>query len=154
MLRNFLKTATRNLWKNKTNTFLNVFGLAIGIACAGLIFLWAEDELGYNTVHAKRDRLYMVRENQQYESGLFTHSSTPGVMGPEMQKDIPGISATCRTSESLTSMLFTIGDKTIYSSGLYAEPSLFSMFTLPFVEGSAQQPFSQLNSLVLTEKAA
>ena len=48
MFRNYFKTAFRNLWKNKTYGFLNVFGLAVGIACAGLIFLWVEDEWSYN----------------------------------------------------------------------------------------------------------
>ena len=51
-------------------------------------------------------------------------------------------------------MLFSIGDKAVYASGKYAEPSLFSMFTLPFVQGNARTAFTQLHSLVITEKTA
>jgi putative ABC transport system permease protein len=105
-------------------------------------------------MHAKRDRVYQVLENQKYDAYVFTHGSTPAPMAPAMQADMPGVAATCRTTEGLSSQLFTIGDKPVYATGLYAEPSLFTMFTLPFVQGNAKQPFSQLHSLVLTETAA
>jgi hypothetical protein len=150
----FFKTTFRSLWRNKGNSFLNIFGLAIGITCAGLIFLWAEDELTYDSMHIKRDRVYQVLENQKYDAYVFTHGSTPAPMAPAMQADMPGVAATCRTTEGVTSQLFTIGNKPVYATGLYAEPSLFTMFTLPFVQGNAKQPFSQLHSLVLTETAA
>lgn len=154
MFKTYFKKTFRNLWRNKGNSFLNIFGLAIGIACAGLIFLWAEDEITYNSMHAKRDRVYQVLENQKYDAYVFTHGSTPAPMAPAMQAGMPGVAATCRTTEGLTSQLFTIGDKPVYAVGLYAEPSLFTIFTLPFVQGSAKQAFSQLHSLVLTETAA
>ena len=57
-------------------------------------------------------------------------------------------------SEDQTSLLFTIGDKSVYASGKYAEPSLFSMFTLPFVQGNAASAFKELYSIVITEKTA
>ena len=69
MLKSFFTTARRVLSKNKTYSFLNIFGLAIGIACAGLIFLWVEDEVSYNHMYANRDRLYMVLENEVLEIG-------------------------------------------------------------------------------------
>jgi putative ABC transport system permease protein len=119
-----------------------------------LIFLWAEDELTYDNKHAKRDRIYLVLENQNYDAYVFTHGSTPGLLGPALQAELPGIAVTCSRSEGLTSQLFTIGDKPLNAAGFYAEPSLFSMFNLPFVQGSAQHPFSQLHSLVLTEATA
>jgi len=75
-------------------------------------------------------------------------------MAPAMQAEIPGIANTCRTSEGQMSFLFTIGDKSVYASGKYAEPSLFSMFALPFVQGNAKTAFAQLYSLVITEKTA
>src|SRR5450432_691031 len=154
MLRNFFKTTFRNLWKNKSYSFLNIFGLAIGIACAGLIFLWVKDEVGYDNFNTKKDRLYYVRENQKYDTYTATFGSTPGLMAPAMQAEIPGIANTCRTSEEQTSLLFSIGDKSVYASGKYAEPSLFSMFTLPFLQGNAKSAFAQLYSVVITETTA
>ncbi len=154
MFRNYFTTAWRNLWKNKTYSFLNIFGLAIGIACAGLIFLWVEDEVNYDNFNIKKDRLYYVRVNQKYDAYVFTHGSTPGVLAPAMQAEMPGVANTCRVTEGTPSLLFSIGDKSVYATGKFAEPSLFSMFTLPFVEGDAKNAFSQLHSLVITEKTA
>jgi len=154
MFRNYIKTTLRNLWKNRTFSFLNIFGLSIGIACAGLIFLWVEDEMKFDRFNQKKDLLYVARVNASLDAGVFTHWSTPGVMAPAMQAEIPGIANTCRTSEGETALLFSTGEKPVYCSGKYAEPSLFSMFTLPFVEGNAKSAFAQLYSVVITEKMA
>ncbi len=154
MFKNFFNTTLRNLLKNKTYSFLNIFGLAIGIACAGLIFLWVEDEMSYDNNNIKKDRLYLVKTNDKVDDGVFTHSSTAGPMGPVMQATMPGIANTCRATEGGTSMLFSIGDKSVNASGRYAEPSFFSMFTLPFTQGNASNAFSQLHSIVITEKTA
>jgi putative ABC transport system permease protein len=154
MIFNFFKTTFRNLRKNSGYSFLNIFGLAIGITCAGLIFLWVEDEFTFDQFNTKKDRLYFVMENQKYDSYTATFGSTPGVLAPAMQAEIPGIANTCRASEDQTSLLFSIGDKSMYASGRYAEPSLFTMFTLPFAEGNAKTAFAQLHSMVITQKTA
>jgi len=154
MIKNYIKTAFRSLTKNKAYSFLNIFGLAIGIVCAALIFLWVEDEVNYDSVNVKKDRLYEVRENQKYDTYVFTHSSTPGIMAPELKETLPGIANACRTSEGQETFLFSQGDKSVYASGKYADPSIFSMFTLPFVQGNARSAFAQYHSLVITQKAA
>ena len=154
MFKNFFKTTFRSLWKNKGYSFLNIFGLAIGIACAGLIFLWVEDEVSYDNNNIKKDRLYLVKTNNKVDEGVFTHSSTAVLMGPSLQATIPGVANTCRTTEDGTSFLFSIGDKSVNASGMFAEPSFFRMFTLPFTQGNASNAFAQLHSIVITEKTA
>jgi putative ABC transport system permease protein len=153
MLKNYLKTAFRNLWKNRTYSFLNIFGLAVGITCAGFIFLWVEDELNYDHNHSKRDQLYQVLENQAYDGKTYTFSATPGLLAPVMKDEIPGIKNTCRfTWDRYT--LFSLGDKALYETGYYADSSVFSMLTLPFVQGQKENAFNQLHSLVISEKMA
>ncbi len=154
MIKNYIKTAFRSLSKNKAYSFLNIFGLAIGIVCAALIFLWVEDEVNYDSVNVKKDRLYLIKENQKYDAYVFTHSSTPGVMGPELKQTLPGIADACRTSEGQETFLFSQGNRSVYASGKYADPSIFSMFTLPFIQGNARLAFVQYHSLVITEKTA
>ncbi len=154
MLKNFFHTTFRNLLKNKGYSILNIFGLAIGIACAGLIFLWVEDEVNFDSNNLKKDRLYLVRTNDKVDGGVFTHSSTAGPMGPSLQQTFPGIANTCRVTENQTMSLFGIGDKAVYASGKYIERPFFSMFTLPFAQGNANNAFSQLHSIVITEKTA
>ena len=154
MFKNFLRTTFRNIRRNKGYTSLNIFGLAIGIACAGLIFLWVEDEMNFDSNNLKKGSLFIVKTNNKVDDGMFTHSSTPGPLAASLQATIPGVANTCRTTEGSMSMLFSIGNKSVYASGSYAEPSIFSMFTLPFVEGNAGAAFQQLHSIVITEKTA
>ncbi|MEO6231937.1 MAG: ABC transporter permease [Ferruginibacter sp.] len=153
MIKNYLKSTFRNLWKNKGYSLLNIGGLAIGIACAGLIFLWVEDELNWDSSNKKSSQLYFVRENQKYDTYTATFGSTPGLMGPAMQAEIPGIANTSRVYQD-GATLFTIGDKAMYAGGIYADSGLLSMFTLPFKQGNAASAFTKLHSMVITEKTA
>src|ERR1700744_1694425 len=119
MLRSFIRTAFRSLQKNKAFSFLNIFGLAIGIACASLIFLWVEDEGNFDSVNTKKDNLYFVMENQKYDTYVFTEGSTPGLMGPAIKAELPGVANICRMTEGNTSLLFAKGDKSFFASGRY-----------------------------------
>ncbi len=153
MLKNFLKTAFRNLWKNKTYSFLNIFGLAVGITCAGFIFLWVEHEKSYNLFNQKFSRVYQVMEHQSYEGKNYTFAATPGLLGPAMKDELPGIKTTARTTWQ-QKLLFSLGEKAIYEKGFFADSSLVDIFTLPLLEGNRQHLFSQLHSLVISEKMA
>ncbi|TAN16886.1 MAG: FtsX-like permease family protein [Chitinophagaceae bacterium] len=154
MFKNYFKTAFRNLWRNKGYSLLNISGLAIGIACAGFIFLWVKDELNFDRFNKRIDQLYLIRENQKYDTYTATFGSTPAPMAPAMQAEIPGIANTCRLGGWGTSKLITIGNKAMYAKGAYVDPSLFSMFTFPFVEGNAKNAFGQLYSMVITQSTA
>ncbi|HEY2348034.1 MAG TPA: ABC transporter permease [Puia sp.] len=154
MFRTTLKAGLRNFWKNKSYSILNILGLAIGIACAGLIFLWVEDETAFDKVHVKKDRLYLVMNNWPFSQHFSTYDDTPGLMAPAVKKEIPGIANACRITEGQNTQLVRIGNKTVYADGAYADSSLFSMFTIPFVQGSAATAFPQLHSMLITEKTA
>ena len=151
MFRNYLKTAFRNLWKNKTYSFLNILGLSVGITCAALIFLWVEDELTYDHHNDKKDVLYQVYEHQAYEGKIYTFSATPGVLAQGMKDEFPAVKNSCRTTWQQT-VLFSKGDKSIYEDGYYADSSIFKMFTLPLIQGRPEHVFNQVHSLVISEK--
>jgi putative ABC transport system permease protein len=154
MIKSYFKTIIRNLWKNKAYSFLNIGGLAIGIACAGLIFLWVADELTFDNFNVKKDTLYSVQVNASYGGNDFTMGSTPRLMASSLKAEIPGIANACRISDEGVNSLINIGGNAMYATGKYTDPSLFSMFTLPFVQGKADKPFPQLFSIVITEKTA
>jgi len=80
MYRLIFKTAFRSLGKTEPNSFLNIFGLAIGIACASLIFLWVEDEMTFNDVYAKKGRLYAVDINFKYNHDILPWVRLPRAM--------------------------------------------------------------------------
>jgi len=153
MFKNFFKPTFRHLWKNKTYSFLNIFGLAVGIACAALIFLWIEDEVNYDSANVKKEKLYLVMNNWPFAGEIRTIHETPGLLGPAVKAEIPGVANTCRISDGVWPLL-SAGNTKAYSAGMYAETSVFSMFTLPFVQGNAQHAFDQMYSMVITESAA
>jgi len=132
MFKNYFKTAFRSLKKNRTYSLLNIFGLTVGIACAALIFLWVEDELTFNHNFAKRDYLYHVMQNEKSDDGISTNGSTPGPLAAALKADIPGIVNSGRLSWDMDE-LAVVGDKAIKESGMYADPSITSMYTLPFM---------------------
>jgi putative ABC transport system permease protein len=154
MIRSFIRTAFRSLQKNKAFSFLNIFGLAIGITCASLIFLWVEDEVNFDSVNVKKDQLYQAWENQKYDTYVFTEPSTPGPLGPAMQAELPGVANVCRTSEGTSNLLFSQGDKSVYASGKYVEDSFFNMFTISFLKGNPAIALKARYSLVITQSAA
>ena len=153
MLKNYFKAGFRNLWKNKGYSFLNIGGLAIGIACAGLIFLWVEDELTFNHYFSNRANLYKVKDRQTYDGNTFTFDATPGPLASGIKAEIPGIKNTARTTWG-NNLLFSLKDKPIYEQGLYVDPPFLTMFQLEFIQGNANNAFVQLHSLVITETMA
>ena len=153
MIHNYLKTTFRNLWKNKGFTFLNIFGLGIGIACASLIFLWVEDEINFNNYFSNKENLYKIKDSQTYDGTTFTFDATPGPLAAGIKTEIPEIKNTARSSWGQQS-LFSLGDKDIYERGMYVDSSFLKMFQLQFVQGNASTAFEQLHSLVITEKMA
>src|SRR5437868_8843522 len=98
MIKNYFKTTFRNLWKNKTYNFLNIFGLAIGIASSALIFLWVEDETTFNSNFGKRDYLYHVMRNEKNDGKISTNGSTPGPLAQALKSEMPGIKNAGRLS--------------------------------------------------------
>jgi putative ABC transport system permease protein len=153
MFRNYLKTALRNLLKNKTYSFLNIAGLAIGITCAALIFLWVEDELIYNDYFSNKANLYKVKDQQTYDGKTFVFDATPGVLANGMKTEIPGIKNTARCTWGNRN-LFTVDEKSIYEQGLYVDPAFLTMFQLQFIKGNAANAFKELHSIVLSETMA
>ncbi|MBS1921287.1 MAG: ABC transporter permease [Bacteroidetes bacterium] len=153
MIKNYFKVTFRNLWKKKTYSFLNIFGLAVGIACAALIFLWVENELNFNHYFSNRDNLYIVKDQQTYDGTTFTFDATPGPLAQGIKAEIPGIKNTARCTWG-DQLLFSIGDKNIYDQGNYVDAPFLSMFQLQFIAGNASTAFGQLNSLVVNETMA
>ncbi len=153
MLKNYLVTAYRNLFRNKGFAFINIAGLAIGIAGTALILLWVEDEFSYNSHFKNLQNLYVVKDQQTYEGTTYVFDATPGPLAKAMTDEVPGIKTTARCTWG-DQLLFSVNDKNIYSNGKYVDAGFLKMFELEFIKGNANQAFQQLHSLVLTEKTA
>ncbi|WP_194852242.1 ABC transporter permease [Nonlabens antarcticus] len=153
MIRNYIKIAWRNLWKSKGYSALNIFGLAIGITCAALIFLWVEDELNYNTYFADSELIYEVPSNQEYDGEWRTFKqATPGPLAADLKRNVPGIDFTSRVRES--GFLLNANDKSINKTGSYVDPEYLNIFKFDFLEGDASTALKDIKSIVITRTMA
>lgn len=153
MYKNYILTAVRSLLKNKSYGILNVVGLAVGIAAAALIFLWAEDELTYNDHHKDPEQIYRVMAHQTYDNTTYTFASTPGKLAAGMKEEMPGVAITARTDWG-TRALFSRDNNHIYEQGMHVDSTFFKIFDFPFIYGDTDKPFDQLNSIVISRKMA
>ncbi|HEV3223735.1 MAG TPA: ABC transporter permease [Puia sp.] len=151
MLKNYIKIALRNLFRNKGFSVINISGLAIGMASAILILLWVQNEISYDRFHEKNSRLYEVWENSIYDGALQTGLPTPQLMGPALKNDYPEIESATRVSWNM-SILFGYGDKHLKASGIWVDPSFLTMFSFPLLIGDIKTALNDPHSLVITEK--
>ena len=153
MLRNFLKVAIRNLWKHKGYSFLNIFGLAMGMACSLLILLWIRDEKSMDNFHVKGDRLDSVFERQYYDGKISSGHYTPGVLPDEMKKVLPEVELACGTSWG-DDMTFQAGEKILKENGGEAGADFFRMFSYPLLAGTAETALATPASMAISRKMA
>src|ERR1700744_2121719 len=153
MIKNYLKTTFRSLLKNRSYSFLNITGLAIGVTCVSLIFLWVQDEMTYNHNFEKRDNLYTIYENQTYNGKVSTFHATPGLMAKAIRTEIPGIKNAARM-DGMGTQLFALGDKSINEQGNYADKEILSMLNLSFIYGDPSSALNELHAVVINETMA
>ncbi|MBN2408927.1 MAG: ABC transporter permease, partial [Candidatus Aminicenantes bacterium] len=154
MLANYIKIAIRNIKRQKGYSFINVFGLGLGMACAVLIFLWVQDELGYDRFHEKAERIYRVEFDQRYSTGLFHVGVTCYPLGPAVKKEVPEVAEVARVVR-LGSVLFRQAEKAMYEDNIVAvDPSYLDIFSFPLESGDKKTALSDIHSIVLSQPMA
>jgi len=152
MLKNYATITWRNTKRHKTYSFINIAGLAVGLACCLLIALWILDERSYDRIHENRDRLFRVVVNQPSSGEMRKIVATPPPLGPALKKDFPEIAETARLSY-WGSVVIRAGDKTLNENRMIVvEPSFFSLFTFPFVKGEGTASLRTPNSALISER--
>lgn len=157
MLKNHCKVSLRNLWKNKAFSAINIFGLATGIACSLLIFLFVKDETSYDKYHKDAENIYRVVKDFVNDDGsLIPDATTPSPLVPALNKDFPEVVTATRIRPGWgRSYLFKYGGKKLTEGRVFGvDSSFFDVFTFPFVKGHAGDAFRDVNSIVLTETSA
>lgn len=153
MIKNYIKIAFRNLWRHKGFSIINIIGLAIGMTAAFLIFMYVKFELSYDNFNEKSDRIYRVVSDIKTPTETLNWSSSIAPIGPALQQDYPEIKANTRIFGA--GFLIQRGDSKFQANNaLFAEPSLFKMFSFPVIKGDVDKAFSLPNTVILTEKAA
>jgi len=157
MLKNHLKIAWRSMLRQKGYTFINVAGLALGIACTLLMLLYVRFELGYDRFHEKADRTYRVWMEQTGEGTTSQHAVSPPALAPALRRDFPEVQQTVRLgSGGGGEHLIRPSPDAPYEqiTVAYADPNFFDVFDFPLLAGSSETALAEPYSVVLTESAA
>ena len=155
MIKNFFTIAIRNIFRHKGFSFINVTGLAVGLAASLLILLWVQDELSFERFNRNGASIYRVEEDQFYSGERYHVTVTPFPSGPEWKEKIPEISEQTRINPWMPRMLFRNGDKVFFESSIIAADSSFlEMFTFPLLTGDKSTALTAPHSILLTEKLA
>ena len=153
MFKNFFKVAYRNLFRNKGFTFINIAGLAVGMASAMLILLWIHNELTYDQFHEKKDRIYEAWNRAEFSGELQCWNTTPKVLARTLEKDLPEVEQAVRVDWQ-NSHLFSVGEKRLTVEGNIVDSNFLQVFTFPLVKGNLKTCLTDPHSIVLTEKLA
>jgi putative ABC transport system permease protein len=157
MFENYLKIALRTLWKNKKLSTINIVGLAIGMACSLLIFLFVQDELKYDKHHADASNIHRVVKDFINDDGSrIPDATTPGPLAAAMQKEIPEVVAVTRLHPNWggTTVMQYEGKTISEEKVCRVDSSFFQVFTVPFLKGDPKTALADINSIVITESAA
>jgi len=153
MIKNYLKIAWRNLWRNKFFSVINIMGLALGIACSVLIILWVQNEVGMDAFHKNSDRLYQVIERQYYDHKVMGQYSVPGVLAEQMKKDLPQIEYATQMAWN-SQNTFRVGAKIIKLEGNAAGADMFKIFSYPLLQGNAETALNAPVNIAISRKMA
>ena len=152
MLKDYLKIGWRNLVKNKVYSFINIGGLAVGIAVAILIGLWIYDELSFNKAHSNYDRVAQVMQHQHINNGVLTFAALPLPVASELRSkygnDFKQVAAVVTFEQFVAH-----GDKVFTRRGSFSEPSLPDILTLKMVNG-VRGSIHDPSSIIISETLA
>ena len=152
MLKNYFKIAFRNLLRHKVFSFINIFGLAIGMACTILIFLWAKDELSYDKFHKNADNIYLVLRGDNSEMTAMSSK----FLAPALKEELPEVAGAVSLMQVPANIKILIQtDKDGFEENFsLADSNFFKIFSFKMLEGNPANALTDSKSIVITDKIA
>jgi putative ABC transport system permease protein len=152
MIRNYIKVAVRNLLRQKGFSFINIFGLALGISCTALIGMWVNDELSYDRFHKDHDRMYRITATLPE---MKVHAAvSPAPLAMAIKNELPEVEEAVRIS-NFNRDLMQVGDLKFEEKNIiYADSNFFRVFTFPFIKGDKERALQNPEGIVITEEIA
>lgn len=156
MIKNYIKTALRNLWKNKTYSLINLTGLVFGMTCFLLIALYVFDELTYDRFHSKAGHIYRVIDNKVSPEGREMKVAAVGYkIAEEGPRSIPEIKSAARFSAfGRMNVSYPGSQNVFYETFMTAKPNFFRFFDFKFLEGDKNTALNAPRSAVITKSTA
>src|ERR1700753_1812681 len=154
MLRNYFKIALRNLRKHKVFSFINIFGLAIGVAAFWLIALYVTDEVSYDRYNVNADRIFRVVEHGNWNGGKFDIALTSPPFAPALKNDYSQVEEVARFDAEGGGKI-TYGEKQLEVGDIFfTDNSAFNIFSYHFLYGDAESALKNPQCIVLTKTLA
>ncbi len=155
MFKNYVKIALRNLKKNAAYSFINIAGLAAGLACCILIMLYVLHEISYDEFHSRAGRIFRVRVTLDLNGVLYQEASIPFPAAAAFTRDFPEVEQAVRFYKTDNFPLLEIGDRKFTEERFFfADSSVFAVFDYPLIKGEAKTALREPNSVILSEDMA
>ncbi len=152
MFKNYLKVAFRSFLRKKGFTFINVFGLAVGMACCIILFLYVQYESSFDKFHDKVDQIYRIISQDEDDGGVDRFAMTPAPLAPALLQDFPEVEKAVRfAAESLE---VTHRGLRFYERVFFADSEVFDMFDFPLIKGDPQTALNDPYALLISERMA
>jgi ABC-type antimicrobial peptide transport system permease subunit len=153
MIKNYLKIAWRNLIRNKISSFINIGGLAVGMAVAMLIGFWIYDELSFDTNFKNYNHITQVLQNNTMNGEIGTGNSVPWPMGDELRKNFGGDFKYITMATYNGGHILTYGEQKLKIDGTYFEPRALEMLSFKMLKGN-KNSLNDPSSIMLSESTA
>jgi putative ABC transport system permease protein len=155
MIKNYFKIAWRNILISKGFSALNIFGLAIGIACCLLIALYVNHELSYDRHHENIDRVYRLNLDVKFGGSDEVMATVSDMLGPVLKDDYPQVENFTRLYNNGSYLIKKVGSESTLKEEnvLFADSSVFSIFTYPLIEGDKDRALVEPYTIVISESA-
>ena len=156
MLKNYLKIALRNILKYKGYSLINIFGLAIGMACCMVILLYVRHELSFDRFHSKAERIFRLNKIATSQDGVAEHHAiSSGAMGPALTSNYAEVEQSLRVLPWFDEVLMTAGEKTLkVSNVVFADSNFFDVFDFHLLQGNPNTALAAPLSIVLSQQTA
>ncbi len=155
MLKNYFKTAWRNLVKDKQFSFLNLLGLSTGLACVLLIYLWVTDEMSVDKFNANDSRLYEVlKKNSDGAGTIVIGKNTQGLLAASMAKDLPEVAYATAVRKQRKPGILSLGDKKIKVFPQFASKDFLEVFSYPIIDGNKRDVLTNISGIALSDAVA
>jgi len=154
MLKNYLKVAIRNLWKNKSFSAINIFGLAIGIGTCLLITLYVLDELSFDRFNKNSARIYRANVDLKFGGAEQKFAVNCAPLAFTMVKDYPQIENAVRFRNYGPSVVKKGNQNIQEQNVIYTDSTIFDVFTIPIIAGNPKKALTEPNSVVISESIA
>ncbi len=154
MIKNYIKTAFRSLLKNKGFTAINVLGLALGLATCLLIVFYVFDELSFDKYNVNADRIYRLNNDIKFGGNEGSYAVAPAPAAAAMKADFPEVEQVARFRFQGGNQVKKGNHDIQENSMVYADPTIFAVFTLPMISGDPKTALKYPHTIVITEKIA